>query len=137
MKTETKTTISEFIDHNQIRMSTQETDHNPNMANSDHMDHYRCTLLAGRSRMTIVFSKGSGHNGVWPTIPEVLDCLASDASSVDNAGSFEDWCADFGYSTDSRTAKKTFDVVERQARSLRKLLGDSAFETLLYSVERD
>jgi hypothetical protein len=71
-----------------------------------------------------------------PTLGEVLDCLASDAASVDNARSFEDWASDFGYDTDSRKAKRTYKTCEKQAAKLKALLGDEAYEQLLYHTER-
>jgi hypothetical protein len=69
-----------------------------------------------------------------PTAAEVLDSLASDASGADQ--NFEDWCADFGYDTDSRKAERTYNAVREQTFSLRKLLGHRDFETLLSDVER-
>lgn len=69
-----------------------------------------------------------------PTVAEVLDCLASDASGADQ--SFEDWCSDLGYDTDSRSAERTYNAVRQEMYDLRKLLGTADFETLLYSVER-
>jgi hypothetical protein len=69
-----------------------------------------------------------------PTVAEVLDNLASGASSADQ--SFEDWCSDFGYDTDSRKAERTYSAVREQTFSLRKLLGHRDFEALLQNVER-
>lgn len=58
-----------------------------------------------------------------PDLASVLDCLASDSSSYDNARDFEDWCADFGMDTDSRKAERTYRVCGEQAKALRHLLG--------------
>ena len=81
------------------------------------------------------FVKGAGHYGTEPTVEEVLDCLAMDSQGV-SGNSFEDWCDEYGYDTDSRKAHRTYRICDRQAEKLKALLGDSAYETLLYNVER-
>lgn len=131
--------ISEFVTSASITMTAERTYENPNMGTDSHypMDHWRCRLTTGRSRMTITFSMGKGHHGKEPTIGDVLDCLASDAACYENAGSFEDWCSEYGYDTDSRRAERTYKTVERQSVKLARFLGDSAYQTLLWDVERE
>ncbi len=98
---------------------------------------------AGNARMTVVFSMGRGHEGRAPTLAEVLDNMAM--SSVDlplpemagsEAEAFAEWCDERGYDTDSRKALKTYRACLSQSRRLKKFLGNSAFETLLFGVER-
>lgn len=133
-------TISEFVALHCIRMKCERTDSNPNMSDSDRtMDHWKCvfriTTNGRASRLTTYFSMGSAHNGKAPNAAEVLDCLASDASGA--TGSFEDWCSDYGYDTDSRKAEKTYKIIQRQSGKLRAFLGsDFTFENLLYRTER-
>jgi hypothetical protein len=129
-------TLTDFITSAGITMKAERTDHNPTMDDSANMDHWKVTLRAGRSRMSLVFSMGYGHKGEPPTLSDVLDCLASDASSFDNAQSFEDWADDYGYDVDSRKAEKTYKAVQRSAERLQKFLGESAYNTLL-SAERE
>jgi hypothetical protein len=77
--------------------------------------------------------------GVIPTPPDagtVLDCLAADAAGHDNADSFEDWAAEYGYETDSRKAERTYNLTGTQAGKLRRFLGNVLYEELLYQVER-
>jgi hypothetical protein len=73
---------------------------------------------------------GSGHKGKQPTVADVLDCLASDSAGVENADSFEGWCSEYGYDTDSRKALATYKQCEKQADRLKSLVG-AAYETLL------
>lgn len=130
-------TIDSFIRVNRIRMDAERTDSNPNMDDSAHMDHWKCVLKMGYKRMTVYFSQGYGHNGREPKVADVLDCLASDAAGVENARSFEDWCSEYGYDTDSRKAEKTFKVCEHQAKRLENFLGgEHLFKRLMYSTER-
>jgi hypothetical protein len=71
-----------------------------------------------------------------PKLADVLDCLASDAAGFENAQSFEDWAAEYGYDTDSRKAEKVYRTVERQAKQLRRVLGDEGYNALLWDIER-
>lgn len=136
MTTET-VSLDQFIADNRLTMTAERTDSNPSMADSANMDHWKVTIRCAGRRMTLVFSMGYGHNGKAPDLPNVLDCLASDANSYDNAQSFEDWAGDFGYDPDSRTAERTYKAVAKSADKLRKLLGDDAYTLLTDgSVER-
>jgi len=44
-----------------------------------------------------------------PTYADVMYCLLSDAQSVCNGESFEDFCNDFGYDSDSRKAEAAYN----------------------------
>ena len=129
-------TINEFIKSAGLTMSCTWTDHNPSMDDGGDMDHWRCTIRAGRYRMSLIFSMGSGLGGKRPELADVLDCLASDAGGYENASDFDNWCAEYGYDTDSRRALKIFKAVERQSKRLLSLLGESAYENLLWNIER-
>lgn len=134
-------TLAEFIERMAIRMTCEEWPTNPNMEGADQMDNWRCVLRHrnhGRKAMTVYFSMGVGLNGREPSAAEVLSSLASDAAGIQNARSFEDWCGEYGYDTDSRKAERIFKVCEREADKLRRFLGSSAaYETLLFGTERE
>jgi len=132
-------TISEFVQANNVTMRYRErTDRNPAMEDSSQMDHWRCVIRAGKKQMSLVFSMGFGLNGKAPDLPDVLDCLASDAAGVENAdNNFEDWASEYGYDIDSRKAERTFAACARQAEKLKNLLGDEAYDALLFHTERE
>jgi hypothetical protein len=127
--------MQDFIASNSITAEAKSVDHNPNMADSADMDHWRVTLRRPGHKMTVYFSMGRGHNGKSPKAADVLDCLASDSSSIENAKDFADWCSDYGYDTDSRSAHRTFTVCRRQAERLKKFIGDR-YQELLWETER-
>lgn len=130
-------TVAEFAAKNGIRFSHEYAANNPNMdPDGSRMDNYKCRLRCKGKAMTVYFSKGLGLGGKPPEVDEVLDCLASDASGAENAGSFEEWCSEYGYDTDSRKAERTYRTIEKQAAKLKALLGDAAYEQLLYHCER-
>lgn len=132
----TKTiTLADFIAQHSITMRVAAVDANPHMDDRN-MDHWKVELARDRARLTTYFSKGFGHNGKAPEVDEVLDCLASDASTIDNVMDFEAFCSDLGYDSDSRRAEKIYKACARGAKSLRRFLGESLYQTLLYNTER-
>jgi hypothetical protein len=101
------------------------------MMESPHMTrHFKCKIGHARRSMTLYFSQGSAHTEP-PTLADVLDCLASDASTYENSGSFENWAGELGFDTDSRKAEKIYRITERQTKQLKRVLGDELFKQLL------
>lgn len=101
-------------------------------------DLWRCTFsIPGSSRrpLTIEFRRGIGHDGKRPPKDEVLDCLLADASGVADGESFEEWCSNYGFDTDSRLAEKTYVACLKQTERLRTFLGGK-FDSYLYDTER-
>lgn len=140
-------TIAAFCRKHKIRMGYTSVEHNPAFHDANwEADHYICEFRGpdfdpqkpdpSRSFRTR-YSKGSGHHGKPPTKSEVFDCLASDASSVDQSRSFEDWASEMGYDGDSRKAFKIYKACERLAARMKEFLGEAAYEELLYKVERE
>lgn len=127
--------LSDILAGADLTMTARRVPKNPNMGN-ENMDHWLCKLKCGHDTMTVYFSKGYGHHGAVPTIEEVMDCLASDAADADNARSFESWCSEYGYDTDSRKAERIYKVCVEQAERLRNLLGPSLYAAVLYEAER-
>lgn len=100
-------------------------------------DHYMVTIGTGGWPMSLPFSKGKGNRGEPPTVKEVLECLASDAVSVKNTGSFEEWAAELCFDTDSRKAEKIYEATKRNTENLEATLGSEAFEQLLWHTSDD
>lgn len=95
-------------------------------ANASHyqvMLTFRGLASVGNNRkMTTVFSMGSAHTKP-PAAHDVLSCLLSDAS--DHGATFEEWCDNLGYSSDSIKALKTFEAVQKNSKEVREFLGAS------------
>jgi hypothetical protein len=137
-------TIEQFISDARISMTAARVDRNSHMEDSDRMDHWKCTLVrivaasskkVYRAKMTTYFSMGYGHGGREPQTREVLDCLTSDASSVE-WDSFEDWADNLGYDRDSRKAERIYKTIERETVKLKKFLGANLFDELNQNVAR-
>lgn len=113
---------------------------NPHMADSSDMYHFRVTMKRERKTMSLYFSVGRGWTEAQRDAlsdRDVLNCLARDAAGVENSTDFADWCAELGYSDDSRKAEKIYKTCKRQAAKLKAFLGSDLYETLLWSVESE
>ncbi|HUT63574.1 MAG TPA: hypothetical protein VMZ04_06425, partial [Anaerolineae bacterium] len=70
-----------------------------------------------------------------PTVSDVLNCLASDASGIENARDFNEWASEYGYDEDSREAERIYKVCQDQANQLQAFLPDEKYNELLFEVE--
>jgi hypothetical protein len=89
---------------------------------------YKLKLCCGSKSYTFPFYQGYGVEHA-PEINDVVDCLMSDSSVSE---SFEEFCSEFGYDTDSIKALKTHKACLEGRKNMQRLLGDS-FEDFLYS----
>lgn len=64
---------------------------------------------------------------IAPTLYDVLACLQKY-----EVGTLEDFCSDFGYDNDSRTAKKTYKAVVKEYDKMCSLFSSEELEVLQY-----
>ena len=93
---------------------------------------WNVTLLYKARSFKTEFKCGLGHVGKNrlyhtvpkpPTVADVLSSLCSDAQSADRT-TFEDWCSEFGYDTDSRRAEKIYHLCVETNAKLHAFLGE-------------
>lgn len=70
-------------------------------------------------------SKSTGDGQNKPTSYDVLACVTKY-----EAGSFDDFCSDYGYDNDSRKAHKIYKAVLREWKNIEKLFTPEQIETL-------
>lgn len=87
----------------------------------DTRDIYSCTLKRGKKSYTTKFGQSilGSIKGEKPTAYAFLCCLQKN-----DTGSFENFCGDFGYDTDSRKAEKTYNEVQKQYEALAKMYSE-------------
>src|SRR4051812_7060666 len=105
-------TMQSFARQHGITLQAEWADENKNAPDWTDANHYKVILKHNRRQLTTYFSQGYGISGA-PEVQDVLDCLASDAAGYEGARSFEEWCGDYGYDTDSRKAEQTYKTVGR------------------------
>lgn len=82
---------------------------------------YRLTLVYQGRRYSFDFWQGVGITSE-PDAAGVLECLLSDATA--EGMTFGEWCGEYGYDEDSRSAHRTYRACVKVGGRLRKLLGD-------------
>jgi len=127
-------TLQSFIKSEHIKFQVEWADNNPHMSDMPGgSTHWKCKIRKGNRQMTAFFSMGPAHNKE-PECEDLLDCLASGSSSVDR--DFSSWASELGYGEDSRKPDKIYKICVKQAESLKRVLGDTAYECLLFDTER-
>lgn len=112
-----------------ITITAESVDQNPNVPEwGEDGHHWRVTLRFGRCRFTGFFSMGRALTDP-PKSHDVLDCLINDANGLES--SFEEWCNDYGYDTDSRRAERVYQTTLKQTEKLKKFLGEDLYQKLL------
>ena len=90
-------------------------------------DIYTCVLKnsSHRYRFTFGQSINDSNGNTPPTAYDVLSCLTKY-----DVGSFEDFCSEFGYDTDSRAAYKTYKAVLKEWKNIERLFTSEQIEML-------
>lgn len=65
-----------------------------------------------------------------PDVESVLWCTVTDSEVLFNRMTFEDFCSDYGYDSDSRKTYKMYKACLEQGQKLNKLLGESLINEL-------
>ena len=73
---------------------------------------WRVTLRNGRKRMTLPYYGGGAASD--PSADDVVETLVLDSYALDVT--LDEWCNEFGYDTDSRSAESTYRACRRIAK---------------------
>lgn len=97
---------------------------------------WTCTVKNPRGKtFTRKFYMGPGHNGRKPTVMDFMSCIASDAASIDNSRSFEEWASDLGYEievpSDRRRAYKIYEQCVTINERMKDFLTDEERDAFL------
>ena len=86
----------------------------------DH-DHYcfPVTIRKDGKSMRIHFGQSLAKGSTPPDEYDIIACLTKD-----DPGSFENFCSDFGYDTDSRRAEKTYKAVKAEWKKMLRVFGE-------------
>lgn len=95
-----------------------------------HLWSIRLRNDANGREMRTKFRQGMAHKQA-PTLDEVMEALVTDARTVQDASTFEEWANDLGYDEDSRKAERIFKACRKVERDLRAFLGDEEFERVM------
>lgn len=82
-------------------------------------DIYRFTLSRNGKKYTAKFGQSIADTGQEPNAYDILSCITKYDPCT-----FEDFCADFGYDSDSRKAEKIYDACCREYAGVVRVFGD-------------
>jgi len=76
-------------------------------------------IARDHKRYTFKFGQSIAAGAQDPTMYDVLACLTKY-----DPGTFENFCSDYGYDTDSRSAERTYKAVCKEWRAVDRLFDD-------------
>ena len=80
---------------------------------------FKLRLKRGGKQYTFEFGQWIKDGNTSPDMYSVLACLTKY-----DVGSFEDFCSEFGYNEDSRTAERTYKAVCKEFAAVERLFSD-------------
>lgn len=95
------------------------------IGDSNARDIYKFTLRRNGKQYTGTFGQSLSHHGQEPTAYDLLSCLTKY-----DPGTFENFCAEFGYNTDSIRDEKTYKAVVKEWAGVNRLYGHLELENL-------
>jgi hypothetical protein len=80
---------------------------------------FTCRLRRNGKQYTFLFGQSIAAGAKEPRLYDVLACLQKY-----DVGSFEDFCGEFGYNDDSRTAERIYKAVCKEYDGVNRLFSD-------------
>lgn len=80
---------------------------------------FKLRLTRNNKSYTFSFGQSIAAGSQEPDMYSILACLTKY-----DVGSFDDFCSEFGYDTDSRTAERTYKAVCKEFKAVDKLFSD-------------
>jgi len=130
MTDETTVDPETFAAANGITMTFEQVADRPDPTSWADGCHWRVTLNREGLEFSIFYSQHKS-NEKDPQLYDVMGCLASDASTSEASDTFDEWCDNFGYDTDSRQAERIYNQCRKQSADLKTFLGGDLYTELL------
>lgn len=86
---------------------------------------FKVRLSKGGKQYTFEFGQSIAEGNNEPTMYDVLACLQKYDPET-----FEDFCSNYGYDNDSRTAEKTYKAVCKEFKNMQRLFTSEELELL-------
>lgn len=109
-----------------VKFSATYIGYNKHFAEDKESRHqFRVKLSRGKSSFSVKFGQSIMAGSKTPTAYDMLACLQKY-----DVGYFEDFCSDFGYDTDSRTAERIYKAVCKEWEKVSRFFTSDEIEQL-------
>ena len=88
-------------------------------------DVYGIKITRGKRSWSFDFGNSINNTGIKPTSYDILACLTKS-----DPESFENFCNEYGYDFDSRTAEKTYNAVKKEWLNVCRIWNEEEIEEL-------
>ena len=108
---------NQFANKYNVKLTVVDTDYGKYFHDDKESRHiFKLRLQRGRKSYTFKFGQSIAAGAEEPTMYDVLACVQKY-----DVGSFEDFCGEFGYDTDSRTAERIYKAVCKEYEAMCRL----------------
>jgi len=102
-----------------VKLSILRMSHGKHFADDKYERYiFKCRLSRGRKSYTFHFGQSIAKGATEPTMYEVLSCLTKD-----DPGTFVNFCNEFGYDYDSRSAERIWKGCVKEYNAVVRLFG--------------
>jgi len=121
----------DFLDKHKIEFSTAFAGYRKHFVDDkEKRNTYECTFKKREypiKTMSVMFGQSivNTEKKKAPTAYDVITCLVKN-----NPGSFEDFCSEFGYDTDSRKAEKTYHAAYEEWMDVKSFFNRTEIEEM-------
>ena len=121
MKTEYEINALRFAGKYDVKLSVLDIAYGKHFED-DRTERYifKCRLSRNRKSYTFNFGQSIANGSKEPTMYDVLSCLQKY-----DCGTFENFCDEYGYDTDSRKAERIYKGCVKEYNAIVRLFGDS------------
>lgn len=117
---------TDFLEKTGVTMSVEFKENGKHFEDDkDNRDIYTVKFKRGRRSFRVIFGQSIANSGTPPTAYDVLACLQKY-----EVGTFEDFCGEFGYDTDSKRSEKVYKAVVKEFDNVCKIWSDAEIEQL-------
>lgn len=119
MKTSYEKQANEFAAKTGTKLTILSNDFKPMWNEKQSRSVFKCKLTRKGKSYTFEFGQSIQAGNEEPSLYDVLACMTKN-----DPGNFDDFCGDYGYDNDSRTAERTYKAVCREFEAVDRLFSD-------------